>query len=397
MKRSKILFWLLLSLIGFSSCEDAKDPIINSKALDGTMSFTLNQPIYAKYTLADANATLDMDSLTCVQPDYGFTAAVTYSTQVCFDSNFANGTFQTLATTVNGEKVNINVKEMDKAIIALYPDGALPTPVVEKTVYIRLKAFISNSNYTQTKDSLIVKPLYSNAISIKVTPYVLPLFPLTEVQPRLWFIVGLADGAWTNSVAGLGKSLIPLSVVSGNKYNNLTGDGEFVYTNYFKASRGFKLIRDYFDANNNWVEQWGMTGSTYVYKGGDNITVPSDGYYKVTLNSIDKKLKIEAASITPASYAKIGLIGNMADSNWATDINLSPVETSNNHVWYANYVFAANSECKFRTNADWATNWGGTTYPYGIGIAGGSNIKVTAGSYTVVFNDIDGTYYFIKK
>jgi len=40
-------------------------------------------------------------------------------------------------------------------------------------------------------------------------------------------------------------------------------------------------------------------------------------------------------------------------------------------------------------------NWGGTTFPYGLGVAGGDNIKVPAGKYYIMFNDIMGTYTFI--
>lgn len=393
MKKSIIFFWFLLSLIGFSSCEDAKDPVINDKALDGSLTFKLNQPIYPKYTLEDSISTMDMDNLTCVQPDYGFTAAVTYTTEVSFGSSFASGTFQVLPTAVNGEKVGVNVKEMDKAIIALY-GGSLPNPVVEKQVYIRLKAVISSATQTQVSDSLIVKPVYSNAISLRITPYVLPLFPFTEIQPRLWFFVGLADGAWSNSVAGLGKSIYPLSIQQGKKYN-LNGDGEFVYTGYFKASRGFKLIRDY--TSSSWAEQWCMTGTAYTYKSGDNITVPADGFYTVTLNSIDNKLTFQAIASAPTDYTTIGLIGNMSDSNWSNDIVMTAVESSNNHLWYTNYTFAADSECKFRANGAWTKNWGGKSLPYGFGVHDDPNLKIAAGSYTIFLNDIDGSYYFIKK
>jgi hypothetical protein len=399
MKKSKILFWVLISLIGFTSCEDVKDPVINSAALTGTMTFKLNNPRYANYVLADSTSTLDMDALTCVQPDYGFTAAVTYTSQVSFSNTFAEGTYQNLPTTVNGEKVGMNTKEMDKAMIALY-GGSLPNPIVDKDVYIRLKAVISNAKTSQISDSLIVKPLYSNVIKLRITPYVLPLFPYTEVTPRLWFIVGLGDGKWTNSPAGLGMSLIPLSISGGKKYN-LSGDGEFIYTGYFQASRGFKLIRDY--TSSSWSESWGMTGNSYVHNGGDNITVPSDGYYKITLNTIDNTLTIIKTTNPTASYNSIGLIG--AFNSWGADVALSPTETSNNHVWYTTYTFTADSQCKLRANADWASNWGTPAANDGdplysqMGIAsmGGKNMVETAGTYTIILNDIDGVYYFIKK
>ena len=408
MKKSKILFWVLISLIGFTSCEDAKDPVINSAALTGTMTFKLNNSRYSNYVLADSTSTLDMDSLTCVQPDYGFTAAVTYTSQVSFSNTFAEGTYQNLPTTVNGEKVGINTKEMDKAMIALY-GGSLPNPVVQKDVYVRLKAFISNAKTTQISDSLIVKPLYSNVIKLKITPYVLPLFPYTEVEPRVWYIVGLGDGAWNNSIAGLGKSLIPLSLTTGKKYN-LSGDGEFSYTGYFKAASSFKLVRD----PGSWGEQWGNAGGDGINNlhrkmSGEsdpsNIKVPTDGYYTIKINSIENKATIVSESITPASFAKIGLIGAMADSNWGTDINLTAILSTNNHIWYTEYTFAADAQCKFRANNDWGTNWGPASandgdplYSYrGFGVNNGKNIAGKAGTYVVVLNDIDGCYYFIKK
>jgi len=199
MKKINILIGVILIVFGFSACEDPIDPILNDPGSYKT--FVLNQPVYANmtYELTDANANLNMDALTCVQPDYGFTAAVTYTTQVSFANTFATGTFQVLPTTVNGEKVYINTLEMDKAIIGLY-GGALPNPVVAKDVYIRLKAFISNATPSPLNDTLIVKPAYSNVIKLNIKPYVLPLFFYTEVTPRPWYIVGL-DGIWKNEVA----------------------------------------------------------------------------------------------------------------------------------------------------------------------------------------------------
>ncbi|MFM2292640.1 MAG: hypothetical protein RIS29_2453 [Bacteroidota bacterium] len=405
MKKSKILFWVLLGLIGLNSCTDAKDPVINEKALDGSLSFKLNQPLYSKYTLEDAISTLDMDSLTCVQPDYGFTAAVTYTTEVSFGASFAKGTYQVLPTTVNGEKVGVNVKEMDKAIIALY-GGSLPNPVVEKQVYIRLKAVISSATQSQVSDSLIVKPVYSNAISLKITPYVLPLFPYTEVEPRLWYIVGL-DGVWNNSVAGLGSSLIPMGVLEGKKYN-LSGDGEFKYTGYFMASKSFKLIRDV----GAWAEQWGNAGGEGINNlhrkmtgesDPSNIKVPADGYYELTINSVENKATMVPVSITPSVYNKIGLIG--AFNGWSGDVDLTANASAGNHIWYTTYTFGDDSQCKLRANAEWAVNWGSggssdgnpAYSKMGVGVAGGKNFIQTKGTYTIILNDVDGCYYFIKK
>ena len=389
MKKYNILFIVLLCIIGFTSCEDKVATVINSQALDGRLSFKLNQPRYANYVLEDANSTKDLDSLTCVQPAYGFTAAVTYSTQVCGDANFAAGTFQTLPTTVNGEKVGVNVKEMNKAIISIF--GKLPNPVVEKVVYVRLKAYISDASYSTIKDSLIVKPLYSNSVKIKITPYEFPLFPYTDasITLRPWYIIGLG-GKWDNNKGGLGASLIPLSPVAGNKYD-LNGDGDYTYTGYFSASTNFKLIRDI----EAWSPSWAMTGGVLKLNGADNITVPASGYYTISLNSIDNTMTMVATTAPPKSYASIGLIG--AFNSWAGDVALTANTNTQSHVWYTTYTFGSADGCKFRANGNWDMNWGAATFPYGIGTFNGSNIPYTAGKYTAILNDIDGFYYFIKN
>jgi len=408
MKKINILIVAILCVFGFSACEDTIDPILNDA--DSYKTFVLNQPVYANmtYELTNANADMNMDALTCVQPNYGFTAAVTYTTQVSFANTFAAGTFQELPTTVNGEEVHINTLEMDKAIIGLY-GGALPNPVVAKDVYIRLKAFISDATPSPLNDTLIVKPVYSNPIKLKIKPYVLPLFAYTEVTPRPWYIVGL-DGLWKNEVAGLGSSLIPFGVVDGKKYN-LNGDGEFTYTGYFKSANSFKLIRDV----GAWAEQWGNAGGEGINNPrrkmtGDNdpsnFKVPADGFYTVTINSIENTATFVPVSITPATYTTVGLIGAFTGNDWSSDVvSLTANASVNNHIWYTTYTFDGEHQCKLRANGSWDVNWGtaggsdgNKLYSaVGIGVPGGKNFVQSAGTYIIILNDITGSYYFIRK
>lgn len=397
MKKLNIFLIILLGLIGITSCTDEIGPVINPQAEDGTLTFKLNQTKYSDWTyvLESANEAKDMDALTCVQPEYGFTAGVTYSVQVSFSPEMSDST--ELPTTVNGEKVNINTKEMNKAMILLY--GKLPNPIVEKDVYVRLKAFVSDATKTPLVTNPTVKALYSNVIKLKILPYELPLLPYTEVTPAPYYIVGLGDGTWNNTVDGLGKSLIPLGLSAGKKYD-LNGNGEFVYTGYFQASRGFKLIKEI----GGWTDQWGNQGSDGIDKPinkaiagtePSNFKVPTDGYYTITLNSIDNTVTIVPASVSPSSYNSIGLVGGF--NSWGNDVVFAKAETTNNHVWYATYTFAADTECKFRADAAWDANWGAGTFPRGISTAGGSNIPAKAGTYVIIFNDIDGCFYFIQK
>lgn len=228
----------------------------------------------------------------------------------------------------------------------------------------------------------------SATVSITVTGMV----SYSTVLPRFYYIIGLGDGLWNNTLSGLGKSFYPMSVVSGNKYNS-SGDGEFTFSGYFKASRPFKLIRDI----GSWNEGWGMTAGVATHNAPDNLTVPADGYYTITLNSILNTLSIFPLAITPLPNTSIGLTGDF--SGWNVDTLMNPAETTNNHMWYVTYTFssAAVSGCKFRANGSWTINWGDITFPTGIGTQGGPNILYNAGTYRVFLNDLNGCYSFIKQ
>jgi hypothetical protein len=69
-----------------------------------------------------------------------------------------------------------------------------------------------------------------------------------------------------------------------------------------------------------------------------------------------------------------------------------------NHDWVMkNAVYESDTELKFAAKGSWDVNWGNVAFPLGIGTQGGDNIKVVAGTYDVIFNDILGEYYFIEK
>jgi len=241
-----------------------------------------------------------------------------------------------------------------------------------------------------------------NTSTANVDITIMAVNPYYAVTVRPWFLIGAAigDGNWNNSTGGLGVSIFPLSVVTGNVYN-ITGDGQFTYTGYLQAGKEFKLIRDY--SIGSWSESWGMTGSNYVHNGGDNIKVATDGYYTISLNSIANTLTIVPATAPTASYTSMGMIGEFAGSSWNTDIPMIAGQTTNNHIWYTTFTFTTDftppvgsGGMKFRANGGWDHNWGDGYFPTGLGTNGGTNIPFKAGKYTIILNDVDGSFYFIK-
>ena len=394
MKKLNILAGLFLGigLSLFTACEDDNDsnPIVQQPD-----TFELNTPALGGnvYDLEKSSHI----QLTYKQPDYGYTAAVTYYAQVSMTDKWNDATEETEATYVelNGNsstcEFGVETSQIDRAIMQLggYDEETVPNEAVN--IYIRLRATLT-SGYQ----------CYSNSIKLSVFPYYMPV---VNAEPEIWYLVGdcIGDGTWGNDGTGnIGVSLIPMSIVDGYEYNATTGQGEIIYTGYFLAGKGFKLIKK----PGSWDDQWGNSSAPGIDSpvkndgGSSNLQVATSGYYSVKLNTATDVLTIEAVE-APEVYH----IMMQGDFNGWTDVAMTPVNTvegMNNHVWrYELDTTSGDTTAKFKVgpgeggSADgWGVNWGGASFPYGIGSNGGANIAVPAGRYNVIFNDIDGFYYF---
>jgi hypothetical protein len=94
------------------------------------------------------------------------------------------------------------------------------------------------------------------------------------------------------------------------------------------------------------------------------------------------------------NFCTIGIIGSASPGGWDVDSDLKLVDSKDKFSWTITLYLSA-GEVKFRASDAWDTNWGGTTFPEGTGVANGANIPVaTAGYYKVQFNDFTGAYAF---
>ncbi len=133
-----------------------------------------------------------------------------------------------------------------------------------------------------------------------------------------------------------------------------------------------------FRANNDWKDNWG--GTTFPNgtgtPGGADIAV-TKGIYIVKFNSKTGEYSFQTASI--------GLIGDATPGGWSTDTDMT-VDAANAGLVKLTIDLTANN-AKFRVNDDWAINWGGDTFPSGIGKLDGANIKIpSAGKWNIEFN-----------
>ena len=210
-------------------------------------------------------------------------------------------------------------------------------------------------------------------------------YSVESVSPEIWYLVGgcIGDGSWSNNSADdVGVSLYPLAS---------SDDGVITYTGYFTTD-GFKLIK----TPGSWDDQWGWSDTDgYVKNDGSsgNLWVDTEGYYTVTLDYRNDVLTIEAAESDYTTYDQMGVSGDF--NSWGfEEIELA---TGSTHLWRYEISSDDGTTLKFLTDSSWAVNWGSDTFPSGIGVQNGSNIPVEAGSYVVIFNDIDGGYTFTSK
>ncbi|MDD4515523.1 SusE domain-containing protein [Massilibacteroides sp.] len=387
----KGLFTLLLAgLAIFAACSDDID---SNPTIQQPSTFELNMPALGGNVYDLENT--DSIRLTYKQPEYGYTAPVTYYAQLSVSGTWNEATSVELddATYVELDG-SVTVCEfgaaadlVNKAVMKLgnfTDEGQLPADGMP--LYIRMKAALA-AGYE----------CYSNVIELSIDPYYIAL---VAADPELWYLIGgcIGDGSWGSEI---GTGVIPLSPVEGAKYDDVTGKGDLTYIGYFPSDKGFKIVR----VPGEWDDQWGADGGDFnkprlkdADGEGSDFFVPVSGYYKISLNTKENVLSIVATDEPRNVYDKLFISGDF--NGWGEETTMSPVNTVEgviNHIWkYELDATGGDTTAKFLYSG-WTPNWGADTFPYGFGVNGGANVPVTAGSYVVILNDIDGYYHFFSK
>ena len=399
---------LMLSCVGaWVACDDDRDdnPTLSDNA---NVEFVLNTPAYASslVDLASSNSV----NLYCSQPEWGFPTAVNYVTQVSLNGEYKVSN-ETADADESGEtkadyyaldpitSASLAILPEDLAIALTYLngwEGDEDVPASEK-IYVRIVATPStNSSNGPSAQSAAKYSVTSNVVTLNVAPYYVELAP---APIELWYLVGanIGSASWSNGADQIGNGLVPLEPVQNAEYDKKTGRGEIALTAYFDDE--FKLI----NVPGNWEIQWAQGDAFGSFKkndgGAGNIAVPSAGYYKVLLNTATDVLEISKAEDVK-ELGEISIAGSFND--WG-DQPMTPVfsltddQKAHNHLWKYEFQATEDVELKFKTTGSWDTNWGTESFPTGWGVGGGANIKVPAGKYLIIFDDITGYYTFITQ
>ncbi|WP_309641823.1 T9SS type A sorting domain-containing protein [Flavobacterium sp.] len=96
--------------------------------------------------------------------------------------------------------------------------------------------------------------------------------------------------------------------------------------------------------------------------------------------------------------AQVSIVGTgvngWPDTQTTPEIMLS---TTDNISYFIPNLVVTNGFVKFRKDAAWVYNWGGSTFPSGTSYQNGPDIPTIAGTYDVTFNISNGTYTFITS
>jgi hypothetical protein len=217
----------------------------------------------------------------------------------------------------------------------------------------------------------------------------------------MWYLIGdrVGTAPWENNgKSSIGRGLIPL--FPQNEFDD-QGKGVLVYTGWFGADEGFKVIHHPGSEDDCWGTN---AGGIFTHGDGSQLQpfyTGNDGFYTIMLYTQLGRIYIfPYNATTPTAFNCISMPGGhcywvVDDADYFMD-RLNP--DKENHNWiYRNFTLTADNELKFAANGNWDINWGDTPFPFGIGAQNGLNIQAKAGTYDVYFNDITGHYNFIKK
>ncbi|MGD9976653.1 MAG: hypothetical protein AB7S54_01835 [Bacteroidales bacterium] len=148
------------------------------------------------------------------------------------------------------------------------------------------------------------------------------------------------------------------------------------YIDFTDITYGFKLTTDHsWDDAHTFGDDG--TNSGKLANPGDNISLPSVGYYLVKANASDMTY-----STTKTTW---GVIGSFTASGWGSQIDMTYNSTL--QVFSLALTLESGNEYKFRGTSDWSINYGCSAADGSTLDAGGNNIVVdVTGDYALTLD-----------
>lgn len=352
MKNFKIFSLFILAMIGLNSCETDDDVVFIAQEPG---EFVLTNTILPEYILTSSTGSNLGERFTWTSADFGVPTNVSYDLQRSIMGDFSDAV---LVGTTAGNEIAMTIGQMMAVATEAGLDANPATPAPNTGSFaVRVRAYVGASGSTTE--------IFSDAKTISVV--------LQEAQTGG---SGISEATW--GIVGSGY----------NDWGNAGSDGQFyttatsnVYVAYVTLLTGEIKFRE----NNAWDSDFGDTGADGTLDaGGDNIAV-TEGDYKITMNLNDNTYTIEPFTwgVVGSGYNDWGNTG--PDAKFYYDYTTDTFKVG---------VRLVDGEIKFRQNNQWVTDFGDSGAD-GTLDAGGDNILVTAGHYTITL-DFNSNEYTIE-
>lgn len=338
MKNRFKFFLTTLIFTGLWSCEDEQD----LRFLTPEASFDIITPSAGTaIVLSPELGTNPALTVTWNEADYGTPTAVNYIVELALSGTEFENVLE--AGSTNTTNITWSVLELNGAAVA-----AGLTPFTEGGLDIRIKATVG------TQGS---QPLYSNVVTVLVTPFSTDL-PTLAVPGNHQ---GWSDANNFETAPRIASS----------------GFGQTDYEGFMRLDGEFKFLAPNSSGNFAWGNtDWGDDGSfsgTLAVENESNCIAPA-GYYYVKANT--NTLQYETI------LTNWGIVGAATPGGWDNSTALTYNATSKK--WEGTVVMTA-GEFKFRANNSWDINFGGPAEEMTFG---GPNLSVDAGGTYFVQLDL---------
>ena len=396
-KQISILMILVISIISFTACTDEDN--LRFTTPEEVEQVTITNDVLPEYLISSQTLQNIAERFTWETPNFGVESNISYDLEYSLDGTFESpsvlASTSDRQTAVSVEQI-FNVATQDLGLdtdpetnfVDENGDPVLdgngdPIPNDSGELFLRVNAQLGTDNADNSPES-ISETIVMNLQMVEEGDGSGPAL-------KDLFLVGAATApGWDN----------------GNNNPPMVRDPEnpnlYTYTGKFLNDQ-FKVL----EQRGDWQPQWGVGPNGNLASSEDLGEDPGvfeitdgEGYYTLTLDLDNLTFSIESFDeSSAATYSSIGIIGSATtgdDTGWNQDIDLTQ-STFDSHLWYITGLELFDGESKFRAGDAWDTNWGADTELTGFGSFDGPNIPVSAGTYDVWFNDVDGSYVFISQ
>lgn len=376
MKKFSILLLAFVALLSFNACTQDDDIVFVAQPDPEGIQFS--NSLQNTYVLPSGNPDNLAERFVWNEVDFEAPTTITYELQGSADESF--GDLMVIGTT-GSNNLGVTIGQMRElaADAGLDNDPETEAPNTG-TIYFKVRAFAGDGEGNALEE-------FSEPIAINVE---LPEAEEEGEAPKMeLYLVGDATAAGWDPA---------------NNNTPLFRDGENENIYYFQGRfaggadvEGFKFLQ-----TTEWQPQWGLsngelTNSDILGEDPNAFPVEDDAYYSLMVNVDEMTYTWEAIDESSADVqTNIGIIGDSTPDGWDADTNMTQSEF-NPHIWYIEGIELTDGEAKFRADDAWDLDWGGATPVSGETTVAGPNIPVSAGTYDVWFNTLDGRYIFIPQ